>query len=91
MTKRDKITRIHKVLFAKEDFDDATKPECTLEVFRKCVSNCMIRMSGVDMDKKLKDNVVETLDGILKLSDTITHDEVRSAILGLMNDIDRSE
>lgn len=91
MTKREKITKIHKVLFAKEDFDDITKPDCDLQVFQKCVSNCIIRMSGTQMNEHLKENIVETLEGILNLSETITHDEVRSAILGLMNDIDRGE
>jgi len=91
MTKREKIIRIHKILYAKEDFDNVERPDCTLDVFQKSISNCIIRMSGVKMNGELKNNVLETLNGILKLSETITHDEVRSAILGLMNDIDRGE
>ena len=46
MTKREKIIRIHKILYAKEDFDNVERPDCTLDVFQKSISNCTeVRLS----------------------------------------------
>lgn len=82
---------IHKVLFVKEDVDDPNKPEITVDMFNTCVSNCIIRFSGVEMDTSLQNKIIETLRGLKSLSGQITHAEVRSAVLGLINDIRKNE
>lgn len=91
MTKSEQIRMIHKVLFVKEDVDDPNKPEITVDMFNTCVSNCIIRFSGVEMDTSLQNKIIETLRGLKSLSDQITHAEVRSAVLGLINDIRKNE
>jgi hypothetical protein len=43
------------------------------------------------MDENLKNKIIETLRGIKNLNGDISHAEARSAILGLISDIRRSE
>lgn len=91
MTKSEKIKSLHKILWVKEDVDDNNKTEITQEVLNSCISNCIIRFSGVDMEGSLKSKILETLNGMLLCSSSLTHEQVRSAILGLMNDVNRTE
>lgn len=88
VTKAEKIKSIHKILWVKEDVDNGIVGQ---DSFDSCVNNCIVRFSGTEMDEKLREKVLDTLKGIKELSDTLSHDEVRSAILGLMGDIDRGE
>lgn len=91
MTKSEQIKMVHKILFVKEDVDNPEKPEITLDMFNTCISNCIIRFSGVKMDTDLQNKIVETLRGLRALSSQLTHAEVKSSILGLISDIRRSE
>lgn len=91
MTKSEQIRMIHKVLFVKEDVDDPNKPEITVDMFNTCVSNCIIRFSGVEMDTSLQNKIIETLRGLKSLSSQVSHAEVKSAVLGLINDIRKNE
>lgn len=91
MTKSEKIKSLHKILWVKEDVDDNNKTEITQEVLNSCISNCIIRFSGVDMDASLRSKILETLNGMLLCGNNLTHEQVRSAILGLMNDVNRTE
>lgn len=88
VTKAEKIKSIHKVLWVKEDVERGIVPYAS---FDACVSNCILRFSGTEMDEKLREKILDTLKGIKELGATLSHDEVRSAILGLMGDIDRGE
>lgn len=91
MTKEEQIKMVHKILFVKEDVDNPEKPEITVQMLNSCISNCIIRFSGVEMDENLKNKIIETLRGIKNLNGDISHAEARSAILGLISDIRRSE
>lgn len=88
MTKAEKIKAIHKILWVKEDLDNGIVGQ---DSYDSCISNCLVRFSGTEIDEKLKEKILDTLKGLKELSDTLSHDEVRSAILGLMGDIDRGE
>lgn len=91
MTKKESIQLIHKILYVKEDVDNIKKPNITNENLDFCISNCLIRLAGADMEFNLKKKILETLIGMRSLASSLTHSEIRSSVLGLMNDIDRSE
>lgn len=82
------IKSLHKILYLKEDIDN-NKNGMTYEILDKCLSNRIIRFQGVDMDEALKEKIIETLKGLKVCVKDLTHDEMRSVILGLMNDVER--
>lgn len=91
MKKAEQIRCIHKILWVKEDVDNPLIDGVDHNVLDTCISNTIIRFSGLEIDEHLKSKIIETLSGLRYRGSELTHSDVRSAILGLMNDIDRGE
>lgn len=91
MTLQDKRKALLNILYIKEAIDDVDVDNITEEYLCGYITNTAIRFSGVEMDNELKDKIVDTLNGIKNLSNRLTHKEIRSAILGLIGDIERYE
>lgn len=90
MDKQEKIRSLHKILFIKEDID-GNKNNVSNKTLESYITNCCVRFKGVDMEDSLRDKIVETLVGLKEYACTMSHEDVKSIILGLMNDIDRRE
>ena len=91
MRKDEQIRYIHKILWVKEDVDNPDMEEIDDGVFDTCLANTITRFSGLDIEPKLKAKIIETLSGLRLRGSSLPHKDVRSAILGLMNDIERGE
>lgn len=91
MRKEEQIRYIHKILFVKEDVDNPIIQDVDYKVFDTCVGNTITRFCGLGIDENLKEKIVETLSGLRYRGDSLSHEEVKSVVLGLMNDIDRGE
>ncbi|MBQ0141306.1 MAG: hypothetical protein KBT06_00650 [Prevotellaceae bacterium] len=89
MTKNEQRKALLNILYVKEAVDDADVDNINSDYLDACISNTLIRFAGIDMNAELKDKVIETLSGIRALSTVITHKDLRSAILGLVGDIER--
>lgn len=91
MNKQNQIKTIHKILFIKEDIDNVEITNITIDDLKKYISNTLIRFCGMNIEDNLKSKIVETLGGLHALCDKLSHNEIRTAVLGLMNDVDREE
>lgn len=91
MRKDEQIRYIHKILFVKEDVDNPIVEDVDYNVFDTCVANTITRFCGLNINENLKEKIIETLSGLRYRGSSLSHDEVKSAVLGLMNDIDRGE
>lgn len=84
MDNKEIIKSIHKILFIREDYDNGIVPFSFLDTY---LSNLIILLNGINFNNKEK--VISTINGIRILGDNLSHKELRSSILGLMNDIER--
>lgn len=92
MTKLEQRKALLNILYVKEAVDDIEVDNITSDYLNACLSNTIIRFAGVEMeDNELKIKIIETLNGLRALCDTISHKDLRSAILGLVGDIERCE
>lgn len=90
MTKLEQRKALLNILYVKEAVDDIEVDNITSDYLNACLSNTIIRFAGVEMeDNELKIKIIETLNGLRSLCDTISHKDLRSAILGLIGDIER--
>lgn len=89
MTKLEQRKALLNILYVKESVDNAKIDTIDNEYLDACLSNTIIRFAGLQMDNELKTKIIETLSGIKALSHNLTHKELRSAILGLIGDIER--
>ena len=86
MDKIEKIKALHKILFIKENFDNNL---CPIDDYYAYISECLVRFCGIDNKDKIDEKAILSLKGIRKLGYELTTKEIRSIILGLMNDYDR--
>lgn len=82
MEKEKLIRSIHRILFTYEDYGYGS--------YQSYLTHQVIRLSGLEDCSFMGENI-QILKGLKNLKeDEITHDEIRSVILGIMNDIDRN-
>lgn len=91
MRKDEQIRYIHKILWVKEDVDNPAMEDIDDSVFDACLANTITRFAGLEIEPQLKNKIIETLSGLRLRGSSLPHKDVRSAVLGLMNDIERGE
>lgn len=84
MKKEEQIRALHKILYIWENKEEQTS-------YDMYISNCIARFAGTKMDDTIREKIIDTLTGLKVIGNTLSHQEVRSIILGLMGDIDRME
>lgn len=88
MNKIEKIKSLHKILFIKENSDNKI---CLIDDYYSYLTECLVKFCGIENKSKIDERVVLSLKGIRNLGYELTTKEIRSIILGLMNDYDRGE
>ena len=86
MNKVEKIKALHKVLFIKENFDNQL---CPIDDWYSYIAECLVKFCGINDKTKIDEKTILSLKGIRNLGHELTTKEIRSIILGLMNDYDR--
>ena len=90
MTKELKERRyrsLHKILYI---YEDISKGNCTIEELDTYLSNISIMFAGMnDLNPEIRYKTVSSLRGLRELLPELTHKDIRSCVLGLMEEFER--